>query len=469
MKTPEDIIKEVSPYYKKKGGPEEDHELIYDSASESLEPVYFFILDLFRKKGYDVDKIVDNFTSSPGSGHFSELQGKATQMQQTADQTMKTIYSIVRGIIQIVYDLKDFKMRLQHYDDLKSEDKGKSEAARLALKQVWLDKVDIQRGNSSIAMMARQLGFQTLFDAFYVAKDEKDVDKLDLNERVKRLVKQRIHDFNIWLKESENHLRDRYKIQRNYLKNQANTLNMFSRWVKPYLKAAQRLEQKDQGTSPDVVNAFNTIVFELTLFGKSKLKIKESAISGELPSDFQKKSIQNKVRDYYKCLLITFEFRGMPSRNPQGGHYSFGGKTHVKFKGYSLNEDEIKKFEQEVKKSDLEEVMNLIKGATEDSLGEIKKDLDYFLKEEEREEEKKQKKQEQKNPFLALFGKYEKKSKTQNNKNKKPKKDTDKLNKDNWFEKNYLRPLMAKKAGEATFDIFNIYKKAHGMPNYNVD
>lgn len=466
MKTPEEIIKEVSSYYKKKGGPEAEHEIVYDSATESLEPIYFFILDLFRKKGYNVDKVVDNFTSSPGSGHFSELQGKATQMQQTADQTMKTIYSIVRGVVQIVYDLKDFKMRLQHYDDLKSEDKGKSEAARLALKQVWLDKVDIQRGNSSIAMMARQLGFQTLFDAFYVVKDEKEADKLDLNDRVKRLVKQRIHDFNIWLNESERHLRDRYQIQRNYLKNQASTLKMFSRWVKPYLKAAQRLEQKEQGTNPDLVNAFNTIVFELVLFGKSKIKIKDSALAGKLPQEFKNESIEKRVRNFYKCLLISFEFRGMPNRSPQG-HYTFGGKTHVKFSAYSLNEDEIEKFEQEMNKSDLEDVLSLIKGATEDSLDEIKKDLDFFLKEADKEDKEKKKPKET-NPFAALFGKYEKKPE-ENKKENKKNKPIDKIKKDNWLEKTHLRKLAAGEADDAAFDLFNIYKKAHGMPNYNVD
>ena len=46
MKDIKDIILEVSPYYAKKGEPEAEHTLLYDSAAETLEPVYFFILDL---------------------------------------------------------------------------------------------------------------------------------------------------------------------------------------------------------------------------------------------------------------------------------------------------------------------------------------------------------------------------------------------------------------------------------------
>ena len=81
----DDIIVKISPFYKKKKGPSMHYNLVYDSSSETLEPVYFYLLDLMNKMfGNKVEKIIDNFASSPGSGHFSELQGKASQMQQEA-------------------------------------------------------------------------------------------------------------------------------------------------------------------------------------------------------------------------------------------------------------------------------------------------------------------------------------------------------------------------------------------------
>jgi len=45
MKDIKDIILEVSPYYAKKGEPEAEHTLLYVSAAETLEPVYFFSLE----------------------------------------------------------------------------------------------------------------------------------------------------------------------------------------------------------------------------------------------------------------------------------------------------------------------------------------------------------------------------------------------------------------------------------------
>ena len=81
----------------------------------------------------------------------------------------------LRSVLNIIYDLKEFRIRLSHYDDLKTE---KKEAAILALKQIWMDKVDIQKGNSSIKAMALgQAGFQTLIDAFLLTmlKEQKNL------------------------------------------------------------------------------------------------------------------------------------------------------------------------------------------------------------------------------------------------------------------------------------------------------
>ena len=284
-----------------------EYNLIYDSTSETLEPVYFFILDLMKDFGLDTEKLVDNFSSSPGSGHFSELGLKASTMQQQASKLLADIGIVMRGVLRIIYDLKDFKIRLQHYSDVKSSNKQKSEAAGLSLKQIWMDKVDILKGNSSIKAMATgQMGFNTLIDAFMVANDEKAVNKLDLNDRVKRILLPRVSEFNLWVKESEKELRKRYEIERAYLKSQVNNLKLYSRWAKPYLKAAFDLERKDMGKEPALVKVFNTILLELTLFGKSKIKVKEAALSGDLPIDFQKLKMK---REYYNCVFVDFNFR----------------------------------------------------------------------------------------------------------------------------------------------------------------
>lgn len=448
-----------------KGGMNADYTIAYDSSSETLEPIYFWLLDLMRDMSLSPEKLIDNFSSSPGSGHFGELQGRASIMQQQGSKLMADIGMLMRSILNIIYDLRDFKIRLKSYDDLKSDKKEVSNGARLSLKQIWMDKVDVQRGNSSIKGMALgQAGFVTLLDAFLLAEDEKSAEALDLNDRVKRIVVQRIQEFNSWLKESEYELRKRYSLEKNYLRSQVNSLKLYSRWAKPYLKAASEMEQKEQGRSADFVKTFNTIILELTLLGKSGLDPKSLAISGAFPKYFK----DYKGRKYYSVILIDFKFRGIPQRvsGGQSSHYAFGGRVEIHFRAYALNDDELKMLNQELEKSDIGDVLKLIEGTTTESLDQIQKDIDDFLNEKEEEVGKKEeKKSSDINPFMALLGKTEKKEEKKSDAPKK-KEEIKEIKEDDWKEENFLRPLAEAKATETLFALYDIYKKGHGMPSF---
>ena len=467
VKSVSQIIEEVSPYYKKKKSPEATHTLVYDSSSETLEPIYFFILDLMNDFGMKPEKLVDNFSSTPGSGHFAELGQRATIMQQQATKIMGDVNVVLRSVLNIVYDLKEFKTRLQSYDSLKSKNKAEQEAAILSLKQIWMDKVDIAKGNSSIKAMALgQSGFQTLMDAFLAAKDEENAKKLDLNDRVKRIVEARIGEFNSWLKESDKELRKRYELEKTYLKSQVNSLKLYSRWVRPYLKAATNLESKENDREPSLVKTFNTIILELTLIGKNKLDIADESSKGNVPAELgTEKYLKRVKRNYYSCILIDFVFRGIPQRISQQAHFAFGGRAEVTFKAYALNDDELKKFEQQFSKSEMTDVLNLIEGTTTESLGQLEEEINSFL--EEKTEEKKEKPMGLKDifePFTALFGAYEKSEKPKKEEKGKPKEII--VAPDDWIEKNYFRKIAAENAAAKVYDIFDVYKKAHGMASF---
>jgi len=456
--SPENIpAEEVNPK------PISDHHLVYDSSSETLEPVYFFILDLMNDLGLSPEKYFDSFSSSPGSGYFSEIGQRATIMQQQGTKLLGDINTVLRSIINIIYDLREFKIRLQSYADLKSQDKNKTQAALLSLKQIWMDKVDINKGNSSIKAMALgQAGFQTLIDAFLVVKNLEDADKLDLNERVKRIVKARIIEFNDWLENSGRELGKRYEIEKTYLKSQVNSLKLYSRWAKPYLRAAAELEMKSQGREPSLVKVFNTLLLELTLMGKSGLKIQELALEGKLPAEF--KRLQQK-RDYFGCVLVDFRFRGIPQRVSQQAHYVFGGRAEITFNAYALNNDELDKINEELEKSDITDAFKLVEGITTESLEQLKDDIEYFLGEEREEEERKFK--DTSNPFVALIGGYDRTEKTKEEKeSKKAGKKIITVASDTWIEKTFFREIAKEAAKETAFKLFDVYKKSHGMPSY---
>ncbi|RMD65786.1 hypothetical protein D6817_05440 [Candidatus Pacearchaeota archaeon] len=432
--------------------PLEMHSLEYDAPSQSLESVYFWLLDYATREYDDVEKIVDNFVSSAGSGHFSELGKRATAMQEEAMKIFGTINTIIKSIINIIYELKELRSRLELYDDLRSKDKNTRDGARLALKQLWMDSVDIKRGNTAIKLMAQQFEYVTLIDAFMGIDKAEDVDKADLNERVKRIVKQRLTEFEIWVKESEKELRKRYEIEKIYLKSQVNSIKLYARWVKPYLKAAQQLEQRAAETA-DLVSVFNTTLFELALLAKKEYDVKRDVESGNLPKVF----LKAKARKYYEVAIIELKFRSIPERIDARGGYGYRGRVKVEFIGCGLNEDELEAFKQAVDEDNLEDAYKVIAGATEESLEHLKTDIDELLGEVEQKKEEKKEENEDINPFSALFSLFKPAKK------EPEERDISKgIEKDNDYEK-VIRSQAILNARRRCADMYSSFKKSLGL------
>ena len=435
----------------------EEHSIVYNSSQETLEPVYFWILDKMNEFfSGDLTKFVDNFSSSPGSGHFAEIGARATKMQEEGMKIMQTLGILIKSLVNIVYDLKEFEIRLSQYKSANSSNKDEAEAGLFSLKQIWMDNVDIKRGAGSInALSSGNLQFVTLRDSFMIANSIKDVKSMDLNDRVKRILEARLSEFLKWRELSEKELKKRYDIEKNYLKNQVASLKMYTRWAKPYLRAASQLEMKNT-KNPALVNAFSTTIIQLTLFGKNALKYEQEIVDKNLPQAFRNMPLKRK---YYSCVLVDFYFRGIPER--LGQNYAFGGRVEVKFKSFALNEQELAMLNKKLDESDLNDALSLSTEMTEGSLDVLREDLEYFLKDKgDREKEKEEKQQSgDVNPFSALFGFSGKKTE------KKEDKEIKTIKPDSYIEK-AVRNLAQKKANENCFDLFDVYKKAHGMPSH---
>ncbi|MBM3247530.1 hypothetical protein FJZ17_03270 [Candidatus Pacearchaeota archaeon] len=438
-----------------------EYKITYNSPYETLEPVYFWILDFMNPD--KTEKLVDNFISSPGSGHFSELMGKATRMQEEAMKVMQTIGVLIKSIINIIYDLRQFEQRLQDYKDADSSDKVKAEAANIALKQIWMDNVDIKRGNTSVKAMAfSQASFATLIDAFMYARSLDQIEKeLDLNERVKRILKDRFLEYSNWRVLSGSELKKRFNIEKAYLKSQVDSLKLYTRWAKPYLKAAEELKMStSMSSSSALVKAFNTILMQLVLFKKDAVKVQDEVYDKNFPPSFARLVEHKKIRDYNACNLVDLRFRGIPQRSEQ--HYTFGGRVDVVFKAYALNDDEIKLIKKKLGESDMRDALKLAEGATEESLGQIQEDIDHYLKgvedKEDEEEAKERVKSQDINPFMALLGLG---NKSKEEKNKEQEKNL--IIKSDTYAEKYLRNFAETKAKGSLFTVYDIYKKSHGM------
>jgi len=443
-------------------GIEASHGLVYETYAEAIEPVYFFLVDLMEEFGLKPEKLIDNFTAAPGSTQFAELGGRATAMQAQAIKMMGDVNTLVRGVLNLIYDLKEMKMRIQTYEDYKNPNLKYS--ALLSLKQIWMDKVDMQKGNSAIKALANsQVGFVTLIDAFLAAQTKEEVEKLDLNDRVRRILIQRIAEFNQWVAESDRELRKRFEIEKTYLKAQVDNLKIYSRWARPYFLAAQKLEQKERTRDVSLVNTFNRIVLELTVMGKKKISPKDLAVEGTFPEHLKKEKNVIKLRDYFEVVLIDFIFRAVPIQG------KLIGKVEITFRGYSLNKEELAKLEELLDESDINEMLKLVEGVTEDTLIQIKEDLDEYINDISPKKSEEEKPSEDVNPFLAMLGFYNKKPEkpaSSGSSDSKKKKEKVVIKSESYDEKSFCRPYAAGSVVETVFTLFDVYKKAHGMPSF---
>ena len=67
--------------------------------------------------------------------------------------------------------------------------KDKADAGLLGLKQIWMDNVDMKRGQGSInAMTSGNLNFVTLRDSFMVANSVKEVEDIEGADKLYKLI-----------------------------------------------------------------------------------------------------------------------------------------------------------------------------------------------------------------------------------------------------------------------------------------
>lgn len=436
-----------------KGDPLLSFNLTYDAQTNQIEPVYYWLLDFIQDAGWKVDKITDNFMATPGSGGFDEYGRKMGTMQEKAGTYLGAINQVTKSILQLIYDLKEFELRLKHYEDAESKDKVQKEAGVLALKQVWLDNVDMKRGTGSIHQMSYQVGFTTLRELFMICNSLEDVKKNELvNDQVKRVLLPRMSEFLQWKDYSKKELTKRFEIEKSYLRTQVQTLKLYTSWVRPYLKAAEKLRQKGFEKDPAMVNAFSTSMFELTFLAKKEAK---------LDKPFKDYPLKRK---YSSCLLVSFKYRGhISQRATQRGDiaYGGGGRFDINFSAYSLNSEELELFNKFREKEERELGLSFIQEESDLSLAQLQEDIDHFLEDGEKKEEDK-KKEEDITPFSALFSLFSGDLFKSDKKDKKKIESEKDIKKDSYVEQ-YARTAAADGAKGFLYSVYDIYKKAHGM------
>jgi hypothetical protein len=395
-------------------------DIVYDAFGETMEPMYYWMLDFLREQlGYNVEKPADFFAASEASGYFGELGGRRTALEKRAVELLGTTNAVIKSVINLLWDLKTFDIRLKHYDDLKDKDADVRKSAVNALKGIWLNEVDKAKGTAALDVLATQLNFVTIRDAFmtvpvwnfYVENADrkkmneirekvvKHVEAMDLPEVVRRILSPRAKEFAEWLYLSEKELRNRRSVEKAYLKAQVNTLKVYTNWARPYLIATQKLipaeykdmmqEHKELGLGPAAIpSPFHAMWFYLELWGTKKSKITDV----KPPYYAKELELENEGNRPQQVIEVRLAFRGSPAMAATGARgergVAYTGKTYAKFNCYVMTSDHLKLLGE---KRD-SEILQFIDIMTTETLEALNEEIKGYLEEKPAEPEAKKRK-----------------------------------------------------------------------------
>ena len=349
--------------------------LVLEYANFNIENTYYWFLTFFNEMwGFDkVEKIIDTLASSVASSNFANLQTRLAAQQAQASQYLKGVSEMVKGLFQIVRELRIIDERLQYYYDSDGDPQGVTESAlssEIVLKGLWIDQVEGGAKNpASVYGLAQTVGFTILPDLFFRVKIkdrknlESEVDKLKFNEKVKEVLKRKLRQYYEWKWRTKKELQVRRQFELKYLRQHYDVIKLYMSWVKPYLKNIRRLQLYEKNMEDaSLINAFETQIIEIeTLFIREDFGSHAAVISLHL---------FYRVKPELAYHSYEYQHKGP----------IYQGLADITVRAYSWTKDKIDNYIKYRKYEDIELMSTVDKSVAQamDALGD---DLKKYLKE----------------------------------------------------------------------------------------
>lgn len=376
-----------------------------ESWHQSIEPYYFWIVNYLGDQGFPIiDKVTDIFTASEHSSFYGAAGQRLGLAQDKVSQYLATIGKMVKDLFQLVRELRWIDEKLEIYrqafgvdKDGEPTEKGPQKGADLSLKGMWVDLVDGvvggQRTGSNLFIMAQQLQFTTLPDLFFSVNPQKseDIEKAveeqagEFNPQVKNLLKRKLQQYIAWKNSTFDEIKVRRKFTLDYLRQHYHVIRMYMNWVKPYIKHIERLTgEQSLLENPRLISAFESSLIEIEVLARHKPELS---------------------KDYYVCILVTFEYHTKPSMQYQGDTgYHRGpihvGSTRITWRSYAWTEQQIKDYLAMRSREDME-LITSIDSSLRTAMDAMGADLLNYLEEAEKGK-KEEPPKEQKRPLGIL-------------------------------------------------------------------
>jgi len=285
--------------------PTEKHTLVYDAPGDSLERVYFLLLDLLeRQLGWQVTKLVDLVSATPGS---TLAQQWGQRPGRSIDETLKLFEAAqlqVQRLLTSLDELRRVREQLQMIEDFRSADSARLDPAAEVLKGQWHEH-RLARNASDDAGMP----------------DESDDAA-----------------FQAWVAQLQRQLTSRHSALKGEARAQLQTLRVYARLLQPFLADAPEPNGR-QGTHPGLLSAFNTATIRVVLMAQEPRFLEEQIAAGILPKWLGKE----RYRPSIPTILVELSFRAIPEEAKTGG-FVYRGRAEITLTSYALREDETRVF-----------------------------------------------------------------------------------------------------------------------------
>lgn len=313
------------------------YEIVVDKQNSTLENYYYWAYrQITIDWSHDVEKIIDTHAGSMASTQFGHMQSRLSIQQNQISQYLKGISEMIKGLFQIVREVRVIDDRLQYYYDSYNEESGNKDSSEMVLKDLWVSQVEGGTKNpGSVYGLAANVGFTILPDIFfrYRIPDPKNidkrVDKLELNEKIKEVLKRKLRQYHEWKTRTFKELKNRRNYMVKYLRQHYNTIKLYISWIKPNLKYVRQFQQsKNLENNPELLNSFESNMIEVEMLAKKKAK-----------------------GDYYSVAVLTLVFRTRPELGFHTKDYSqkgpvHYGKLHLYVRSYTWNKRQIEAYKK---------------------------------------------------------------------------------------------------------------------------
>ena len=354
---------------------------VIEDANKNIEQDYYYLMKVLNETwGFDhMDKIIDTNASSVASSTFGNFQSRLSAQQNMASQYLKGISEMVKGLFQIVREIRVIDERLQYYYDSDGDKKGNSAQAlssEIVLKGLWVDQVEGGAKNpGSVYGLSQTIGFTILPDLFFRVRIrnrhnlEKEVNALKFNEKVKEVLKRKLRQYYEWKWRTKKELETRRNFEIKYMRQHYDTIKLYISWAKPYLRNIRRLQMYEKNMSnANIIQAFESQIIEFeTLFTRD---------------DFGKEGVPGAAM---AAVSLHIFYRVKPELSFHSYEYQnkgpiHSGKAYYTLRAYAWTPEEVANYKKYRHDDELDLISSVDKSiaAAMDALGD---DLKRYLSE----------------------------------------------------------------------------------------